>query len=612
MSKYLNRGKFMNHKNFKAKYQESISLVILVLNLFIFNCNSIPEKPDTIPKNDYSYLNQYLNTYIPEKMKEASVVGLGVSVVSDKEVLFAKGFGFSDKENGKQVTPDTIFRTASVSKILNLVATMKLVEEGKLSLDKDISQYLPELKLKSRFSNSKPITIRSILTHHSGLPSDRLKGFFCHSKTDSLEKLVSDVSGEYVSYPPEFIYSYSNLGHSILGRIIEKVSGDSYANVLQKKVFQPLGMGNSFYEVNVERKNDFAKGYGGLIFKSEVNEPALRDLPAGFLNSSVSDLSKLIQMFINDGKINGVSYLKESTLKEIYTIQNPNNALDDDFKIGLSFFINTFDLGNGVFSISHGGDTFLYHAIFGILPKEKLGVIVLSNTNTGAPVVYDIANQSLAISLETKTGYKKPFTINKSTAANMDMSSYAGIYQNGSMIRVEVEENQVSAKLDGGVKFILPARDGVWQGAKIKLLGLFTINPPIQFKFKTVGNEKLLYMKVSGNVILWGSKINPSEKIPEIWTTRLGKYKILNDDKDNAGMIKNPELKMENGYFILETNGIPAASDNSKQKLALEALNEKEAIVAGLGRGKADTISVKSINGKEILTYSGYEMEKVD
>ena len=602
----------MNYKIFKNKYKDLMSFTILTLNLFAFNCNSLPEKPETIPKNDYSYLNQYLNNYIPEKMKEASVVGLGVSVVSDKEVLFAKGFGFSDKGNGKEVNPDTIFRTASVSKILNLVVTMKLVEEGKLSLDKDISQYLPELNLKTRFQKSKPITIRSILTHHSGLPSDRLKGFFSHSKTDSLEKLVSDVSGEYVSYPPDYIYSYSNLGHSILGRIIEKVSGDSYSNVLQKKVFQPLGMANSFYEVNLERKNDYAKGYSGLIFKTEVNEPGLRDLPAGFLNSSVNDLSKVIQLFINDGRINGISYLKESTLKEIYTIQNPNHALDDDFKIGLSFFINTFDLGNDIFSISHGGDTFLYHAILGILPKEKLGVIVLSNTNTGAPVVYDIASKSLEISLETKTGYKKPMNLNLSKAANVDMSKYAGIYQNGAMIQVEVEDNIASAKLDGGVKFILPSKEYEWQNAKIKVLGLFTINPPMQFKFKTVGKDKLLFMKVGGNVILWGSKITPPDSIPTSWTNRLGKYKILNDDKDNAGMIKNPELKMENGFIILETNGIPAAGLDVKQKLALQIFDDKEAIVAGLGRGKADTISIRSMNGKEILTYSGYEMEKVD
>ena len=489
---------------------------------------------------------------------------------------------------------------------------MKLVEEGKLNLDKDINQYLPELKLLSRFQKSKPITIRSILTHHSGLPSDRMKGFFSHAKTDSLEKLVSDTSGDYVSYPPEFIFSYSNLGHSILGRIIEKVSGDSYANVLDKKLFKQLGMEHSFYEINLDKKNVFAKGYGGIIFKSEVAEAGLRDLPAGFLNSSVNDLSKVIQLFINDGRINGVSYLKESTLKEIYTIQNPNNAYDDDFKIGLSFFVNTLDLGNDIFSISHGGDTFLYHAMLGILPKEKLGVIVLSNTNTSAPLVYDIASKSLQIALETKTGYKKPTENKKPEAANADMSSYAGVYQNGALMEVEVDGNNVSAKLDTGIKFILPDKEGVWQNAKLKVFGLFTINPPIQFKFKTVEKDKLLYLKVGGNILLWGSKIMPANSISVSWKNRLGKYKILNDDKDNAGMIKNPELKIERGFLIFENNGIPAANVDVIQKLALQILSDKEAVVAGLGRGKGDTISVKQIRGKEILTYSGYEMEKVE
>ncbi len=585
---------------------------VFLLSLSFSNCNSLPQKPETIPRNDYSYLKEYLNSYVPSKMKDASVVGLSVSIVSDKEVLFARGFGYSDKANDLKVTADTIFRTASVSKILNLVIAMKLVEEGRLSLDKDINQYLPELKLKSRFPKSKPITIRSILTHHSGLPSDRMRGFFSYSKTDSLEKLVSEISGEYVSYPPEFIFSYSNLGHSTLGRIVEKVSGESYANVLQKKIFQPLGMEHSFYEVNSDKKNDFAKGYGGLIFKSEVAEAGLRDLPAGFLNSSVNDLSKLIQVFLNDGKVNGNPFLKSATLEEMYRIQNPGNPYDDEFKIGLSFFLNTFDLGEQVFSVAHGGDTFLFHAMLGILPKEKLGVIALSNTNTSAPLVYDIANKSLQISLEAKTGYKKPTEIKKSEAANVDMSSYAGVYQNGAMMEVEVENNIASAKLDGGVNFILPDREGVWQNAKIKVFRLFTINPPIQFKFKTVKKEKLLYLKVGGNVLLWGTKITPPDSMNASWANRVGKYKILNDDKDNAGMIKDPELKIEKGFLIFESNGIPAANIDVKQKFALQLVNDKEAIIAGLGRGKGDTISVKQISGKEILTYSGYEMEKAE
>ena len=602
----------MNDRKLKLNLQNFIYSLVLILNIFLFNCNSLPQKPDTIPKNDYSYLNEYLNNYIPTKMDEASVVGLAVSVVTDKEIFYAKGFGYADKRNGREVNPNTIFRTASVSKIINLVITMKLVEEGKLNLDKDINQYLPELKLLSRFQKSKPITIRSILTHHSGLPSDRMKGFFSHAITDSLEKLVSDTSGDYVSYPPEFIFSYSNLGHSILGRIIEKVSSDSYANVLDKKLFKQLGMEHSFYEINLDKKNVFAKGYGGIIFKSEVAEAGLRDLPAGFLNSSVNDLSKVIQLFINDGRINGVSYLKESTLKEIYTIQNPNNTYDDDFQIGLSFFVNTLDLGNDIFSISHGGDTFLYHAMLGILPKEKLGVIVLSNTITSAPVVYDIASKSLQIALETKTGYKKPTENKKPEAANADMSSYAGVYQNGALMEVEVDGNNVSAKLDTGIKFILPDKEGVWQNAKLKVFGLFTINPPIQFKFKTVEKDKLLYLKVGGNILLWGSKIMPANSISVSWKNRLGKYKILNDDKDNAGMIKNPELKIERGFLIFENNGIPAANVDVIQKLALQILSDKETVVAGLGRGKGDTISVKQIRGKEILTYSGYEMEKVE
>ncbi|HRG47243.1 MAG TPA: serine hydrolase domain-containing protein, partial [Leptospiraceae bacterium] len=130
-----------------------------VLSFLISNCTSLPQKPKTIPKDDYTYLNQYMDYYIPAQMKNASIVGLGVNLVSDKEVLFSKGYGFSDKGKELPVTGDTIFRVGSVSKIVNLVIVMKLVEEGKLNLDTDIKKYLPELNLQSRFEKSNPITI---------------------------------------------------------------------------------------------------------------------------------------------------------------------------------------------------------------------------------------------------------------------------------------------------------------------------------------------------------------------------------------------------------------------------------------------------------------------
>lgn len=588
------------------KYLYWIILIILLLSY----CKTLPEKPRPIPLNDYTYLKEYLDSYIPKKMNDNSIIGLSVSVISDKETLFSKGFGYADKGSDKKVTTDTIFRTASVSKIINLIVTMKLIEEGKLNLDKDISQYLPELKWKSRFKNSKPITIRSILTHHSGIPSDRMKGFFSHEKTDSLEKLISDVSGEYVSYPPDYIFSYSNLAHSVLGRIIEKTTNQSYSQTVKEKLFIPLGMKNSTYEMNLENKDLFSLGYGGLIFKSDGKEPKLRDLPAGFLLSSVNDLSKVIQIFLNNGKVDDKTFLKESTLQEIYKIQNAGNALDDDFKIGLSFFINTFGLGDEIFSVAHGGDTFLFHAMLGILPKEKIGVIVLSNTNTSAPLVYDVAKQALQISLETKTGYrvvKKEPVISKKIIT----SDYAGIYQNGAMMKIDVEEDKVSSKVSTGVKFILPNHVDTWEFAKLKLFGLFTVNLPIEFKFKSIEKEKLIYIKVGGNVLLWGSKIN-EEPLPELWQKRLGKYKILNPDLNNASMIKDPELIYENGYLILLNNGIPAANVAVKMKLVLKVLNDSEAIVAGLGRGKGDTLLAKNSNGKEILTYSGYEMQKIN
>ena len=589
------------------------SLTLIILSLFLDTCNSLPEKPKKIPQDDYSYLNQYLNTYIPKQMDEDSIIGFSIGVVSDKEILYSKGFGYSDKKNKIRVTPDTIFRVASISKIVNLIVTMKLVEEGKLNLDSDILKYLPELKLQSRFEKSKPITIRSILTHHSGIPSDRMKGFFSKGDRDSLEKLVSDIKGEYVSNPPNKIYSYSNLAHSILGRIIEKVSNDTYSKVVSQKVFQPLGMNHSFYEVKSELQSKYSKGYGDTDLKTEIDEAKLRDLPAGFLNSSVNDLSKLIQMFLNNGKIEKNTFLKVSTLEEMYRTQNGGNPYDDELQMGLGFFLNTLDLGGDIFTLEHGGDTFLFHAKLGILPRQKLGAIVLSNSISSAALVHQVVKKSLEISLETKLGHKKSYLSDRD-GKKVNMSSYAGVYQNGNLLKVEVENGKVYSSPTFGARFILPDKEDEWQRANVKLFGLFNSNPGNFFlKFKTVGEDKLLYMKVGGTVLLWGSKISPSQiKISDVWKKRLGKYKILNDDLNRSSMLENPELILENGFLVLQNNGIPVANIKLKQKMALSIINEKEAIIAGLGRGKGDTLLIKEVGDKEILTFSGYEMEKVN
>ena len=152
------------------------SAVVLIVLLTIGCASTKMECPEAV-KGDYEAAFAYLDDYIEARMKKSKVVGLSVAVVDDREVLWTRGFGYADKENGIAATPGTLFDPASVTKVFTATAVMQLVEQGKIELDQSVSHYLPKFSMKSRFSaSSDDITVRQLLTHHSGIPGDRLKG----------------------------------------------------------------------------------------------------------------------------------------------------------------------------------------------------------------------------------------------------------------------------------------------------------------------------------------------------------------------------------------------------------------------------------------------------
>ena len=109
-------------------------------------------------------------------MKANRIIGLSIALVDDQSVVWEQGFGFADKEKKLPATPETIYRLGSISKLFTATAAMQLADQGKLDIDKPVEVYLPEFSIKSRFTDAHAITPRNIMTHHSGLPRDYLKG----------------------------------------------------------------------------------------------------------------------------------------------------------------------------------------------------------------------------------------------------------------------------------------------------------------------------------------------------------------------------------------------------------------------------------------------------
>lgn len=139
------------------------------------------DKRSSTQLTKYCELKEKLSSIISAEMKRHKITGVSIAVNDDGKTVWSEGFGYSDKEERIAATPHTVYRIGSITKVFTATAIMQLVEHGLLDLDKPVSDYLPEFTINTRFTQSKSITIRDLMTHHSGLPSDNLNGFYTRS-----------------------------------------------------------------------------------------------------------------------------------------------------------------------------------------------------------------------------------------------------------------------------------------------------------------------------------------------------------------------------------------------------------------------------------------------
>lgn len=334
------------------------------------------------------------------------VGGLGLVVRGD-EVVFAETWGQRDREKQLPMTADTIFRIYSMSKPITSVAAMILVEEGKLGLDDPISKYLPELTKMTVLVETKgddgqtrheevpakrPITVRDLLRHTSGFTY----GFFGNSEVDkryrkagvlvtdrTLEDTVKKLSQIPLKDHPGSRWHYS-VSADVLGRVIEVASGQSLDQFFRKRIFEPLGMKDTFFNVPQEKQSRLAQMYapnarGGLrpalrIRSRRFVDPANRFYSGGGgLCSTASDYMRFCRMLLNEGQLDGTRILRPETVRLMHTNQLGAGIQHlPGFRFGLGFRIDK----DGVYGWGGAAGT-----RFWIDPKNKLVTIYMVQIN---------------------------------------------------------------------------------------------------------------------------------------------------------------------------------------------------------------------------------------
>lgn len=573
----------------------------------------MPPRPEMLARGDYSYTKKYMSWLINKEMKKNDVTGLSIALVYDQKVVWSEGFGYADKVGNVPATPETVYRVGSISKLFTATAVMQLAEQGIIDIDKPLQSYLPEFSIKSRFTDTGPITPRSIMTHHSGLPSELLKGMW-NKSPEPFENEVKLLRDEYAAYPPNYVYSYSNVGVTILGHALEKVSGHDFSTHLTISLLQPLGMAHSKFDPAPDHSLLAAKAYRK---GAEADELPLRVVPAGGLNSTVLDLSRFMKMVFAGGRVGERQIIKTETLAEMLHPQNADVPLDLDLRIGLGWFLGSLsgiDVKKTGPVAQHDGGTLYHRSQMIVLPEQKLGVVVLSNSATAGEVVCNVATEALKLAFEAKSGIRqhaqKQVKQRTGSLPKENLQAYEGRYATiAGVINVTRQADYLRTEVMGKAVRLVPRVDGLL-GLQYRLLGLFPISLGQMdydgFSVACVAGHDILKVRSLGQELLLGERIK-LVPIPEKWVRRTGEYEIINRD-DDAVLIDNLCLRQDNGLLIMDYT-VPLFLDGRMGK-AITPLSDTEAITYGLGRNMGETIRVVNVGSEELLRYSGYLLRK--
>ena len=278
-----------------------ISAFILICLLILLSISSAKAGDSQIKDLDE------IDSYVQEQMQRSSIPGLSYAIIQKGEIIHMNAFGVANPE-GTLMTPQTPLYIGSVGKTFTALAIRQLVNGGKLDLNAAVIDYIPSF-MAADPDAARQITIRQLLDHTSGFSTQDGNDPVFYQPDASSEDLVQLLENFHLNRPVGESYEYSNINYIVLGRVIEVVSGMSYASYVQENIFNPLEMKNSFSDEENARIDGLSAGYRyyfGLPVAVDLKEPE-GAMAAGFLMSSAQDMAQYLIAFTEHGIYNGVS-----------------------------------------------------------------------------------------------------------------------------------------------------------------------------------------------------------------------------------------------------------------------------------------------------------------
>jgi CubicO group peptidase (beta-lactamase class C family) len=338
-----------------------------------------------------------LDAYVEEQMRRFNIPGASLAIVEGDQIVHLRGFGRAHP-NGEAPTPQTPFFIGSLTKSFTALAVMQLVEAGKIDLDAPVQCYLPWFRVADPEASAQ-MTVRHLLNQTSGLPM--LLGMTnlanVDDRPDAAERQVRALSTLVLTRPVGSKFEYSNLNYNVLGLIIEAASGESYADYIQRHIFDPLDMHHSHTSKAVAQQNGLAMGHRfwfGIPVAAR-NLPIPRgSLSSGQLISSAEDMGHYLIAQLNEGCYGSAQILSPAGIDEMHRgVKEISLGNLSAGCYGMGWFEQ--DL-NQAKTYSHAGNLPDFSAFMGLVPGQQKAFVVLFNADPyGLPFITDEVGMGL-------------------------------------------------------------------------------------------------------------------------------------------------------------------------------------------------------------------------
>ena len=563
----------------------------------------------------YSKTIQEMTAYINGQIAEDKVKGLAIALVDDQATVWVEGFGKADVANGVGATADTHFEIGSNSKTFAGVMIAQLVEKGLIDIDQPAATYLPGFRIGGPlgFAVGNPITIRTMLTHHSGIPGDMFNGGFTlmgkpHKTMEEMNQwFLQYLAGDYQAFPVDLVASYSNTAVALLSEVIANASHRDFT-AYSEALFDKLGMDRTSFDSDSPKVADNAsKGY----LAGQETGPFRCNLgTSGSIVSTARDMAKYLKMIMGNGMGERGRVLQPATVERMLTNQSTAPPLDFGAKIGFLWQLTDPELSYAGNLCWHNGGTMTMTSHMTVLRDHKLAVVVLSNTSEAGGVVATIARQTLKRALAEKTGltppapYVPPYSP-PATWPQERLDAMTGIYVKSDTTGGYLSIASVAGGLawsDAGKTVNVIPRENGWLSA--------ADSQAMQYEFTAVSGRNVMLGHSGNRTRVLAERYSPVA-IPAAWSGRSGFWDACDLDPADAlrympgAGVPTIEISVADGLLLFRI--LPAGSGGT---FVIQPVDDSRGYLRGLGRNMGSATQIFTMDGKEELRLLGIRYRK--